>query len=385
MLLELLEALRRADVPLGDIAAFRYLSFRSAFALLLAFFLALGIAPWLIRRLREIKAGQQIRDDRGVGAISLAEMHAKKIGTPTGGGVMIVVGLVGAALLFGDFHEHLVWLMLMTAIGFALIGFADDYLKVSRRNSRGLPGRWKLVGQWSIGLAVGAYLHLAGPGATYHLAGPAGDTSVVVGMSHLSFPFLKNFYPDLGWLYVPFVALVLVASSNAVNLTDGLDGLAIGVSIIVSVAFAVVIYLVGRPDYAHYLLIPHVPGSGETLILVAALIGAGMGFLWHNAHPASIFMGDTGSLMIGGLLGLVAVVTKSELLLLIIGGIFVVETLSVILQVGSFKTTGRRIFRMAPLHHHFEKLGWHEPQIIARFYIIASLLAMFGLSTLKLR
>jgi phospho-N-acetylmuramoyl-pentapeptide-transferase len=209
--------------------------------------------------------------------------------------------------------------------------------------------------------------------------------TVTVGTTYLAVPFLKSFYLDLGIFYIPFVIIFLSGFSNAVNLTDGLDGLAIGISIIVAIAFSVVTYLVSRPDFSQFLIIPHVPGAGETVILLTALIGAGMGFLWFNAHPAQIFMGDTGSLMLGGVFGTVAVLTKNELLLLIIGGIFVIETASVILQVGSYKLRGKRIFLMAPIHHHFEKLGWQEPKIIARFYILASLFALFGLSTLKMR
>jgi phospho-N-acetylmuramoyl-pentapeptide-transferase len=385
MLLALLDFLKDRALPLGDAAIFRYLTFRSAMALMLAFLAALLTGPRLIRFLREKKAGQQIRDDRGENAISLADMHASKKNTPTGGGILIAAGLFLSGLLFADLSNRLVWLTLAATLGFALIGFGDDWLKISRRNPKGLSARAKLVFQTAIGLGVGSFLYWAGPEAVYYRIDQAGDPYATRGMSFLALPFAKNFYPDLGPLYIFFAAFVLVAFSNAVNLTDGLDGLAIGVSIIAALAFGVVTYLAGRPDFARYLLIPHIPGSGETLILVAAVIGAGMGFLWHNAHPAQVFMGDTGSLMLGGFFGMIALITKSELLLIIIGGVFVAETASVVLQVGSFKLRGRRIFKMAPIHHHFERCGWKEPQIIARFYIVAALLALFGLSTLKMR
>jgi len=384
MLLALLEWLK-PHTSLADLAIFRYLTVRGAGSLLLAFLLALIAGPALIRRLRALKMGQVIRDDKGADQISLAAMHGSKVGTPTGGGLLILAGLLASVLLLGDLSSSLVWVTLLGTLGFGLIGFWDDYLKISKKNPKGLSERKKLLGQTVIGLAIGTFLYAAGPDATYITEGPNGEAVASTGMSFLSVPFLKNVYPDLGWIYIFFVALVLVGASNAVNLTDGLDGLAIGVSIIVGLAFGIVTYLVGRPDFARYLLVPHVPGSGELLIPIAALIGGGMGFLWYNAHPASIFMGDVGSLMIGGLFGIVAVMTKSEFLLVVIGGIFVVEALSVMIQVASYKLRKRRVFLMAPIHHHFEKLGWKEPQIIARFYIVASLLAMIGLSTLKMR
>jgi len=366
------------DIPAYALLGF--LSFRAAMALILAFIMSLVVAPPLIAKLRAIKAGQQVRDDKGGNSISLKEMHGAKVGTPTAGGIMIVAALVLPVLLLADLRNPLTSLLLLVTLGFAFIGFLDDYLKISKKNSKGLPGRYKMLGQAILGIIVGAYLIAEPHQVTYAAAGEQ-----IRGTTYLAAPFMKSFYVNLGWFYIPFVILVLTATSNAVNLTDGLDGLAIGVSIIVSGAFAIITYLVSRPDYAAFLLLPHVQGAGEACVLLAALIGGGMGFLWFNAHPAQIFMGDTGSLMIGGVLGTVAVVTKSELLLLIIGGVFVLEAVSVILQVGSFRLLGRRIFKMAPIHHHFEKCGWKEPQIIARFYIIASLLALFGLSTLRMR
>ena len=360
--------------------AMGFITFRTGVALIVAFIIALAMGPWLIAYLRSLKAGQQIRDDQGAGAISLKDMHKAKVGTPTAGGLMIVAALLASTLILGDLSNLYVWLMIIVIVGFAFIGFLDDYLKITKKNSKGLPGRYKLIGQMVLATMVAGFMMIEPYPINYSLAPGAGN-----GGTSLALPFLKDFWVNLGWFYLPFVFLVIAGASNGVNLTDGLDGLAIGVSIIATGAFTILTYLVSRADFAGFLLLPHVAGSGELCVVLGALIGGSMGFLWYNAHPAQVFMGDTGSLMIGGVLGTVAVITKSEALLVIIGGVFVIETLSVMIQVTSYRLWKKRVFRMAPIHHHFEKCGWYEPQIITRFYIIASLLALFGLSTLRLR
>ena len=344
---------------------FRYLTFRTGAAVMTALIISFIIGPLLIRWLRSKQVrGQPIRDDGPKRHI------VAKQGTPTMGGFMILLALSVSTLLWADLNNHYVWAVLLVTAGFGLIGFADDYLKVTRANVRGLPGKLKLV--MEVVVAVMAALWIM-------------DLQPHTMASHLAVPFTKGFLLDLGLFYAPFVALVMVGSSNAVNLTDGLDGLAIGPLIIAGSAFALIAYLTGNVIFASYLQLPSIPGAGELAVYCGALVGAGLGFLWFNAPPAMVFMGDTGSLSLGGGLGAVAVVTKHELVLAVVGGLFVLETVSVIVQVASFKLTGRRVFRMAPLHHHYEQKGWAEPTIVIRFWIIAVILALIGLATLKLR
>ena len=344
---------------------FRYLTFRTGGAVMTALLVSFLLGPptirWLKRKQRE---GQPIRSDG-------PESHLlTKKGTPTMGGVLILFALTLSTLLWADLRNGYVWVVLFVTAGFGLIGFADDFLKLTRRNSKGLPGRRKLVGQLAISL-IAAY-------AIMRLSPAPLDDGFAL-------PFFKALLVHIGWFYLPVAALVMIGASNAVNLTDGLDGLAIGPIIVVAGCFVLIAYLAGNLVFATYLQINYIPGSGELAVLCGALVGAGMGFLWFNAPPAMVFMGDTGSLASGGALGAISVVAKHELVLVIIGGLFVLETVSVIVQVTSFKLTGRRVFRMAPLHHHFEKKGWAEPTIVIRFWIIAAILALAGLATLKLR
>jgi phospho-N-acetylmuramoyl-pentapeptide-transferase len=349
----------------GALNVFRYLTFRTGGAVMTALLVAFVFGPAIIRWLRSRQAmGQPIRADG-------PESHLlTKQGTPTMGGVMILLGVAAATLLWADLSSGYVWAVLTLTLGYGGLGFADDYLKVTKRDHRGLPGRSKLAGQVVLAVLVGIWVVVL------------GDPSDRTG---LAFPFLKDFLIDLGWFYVAFAVFVMVGASNAVNLTDGLDGLAIVPVIIAAGVFSLIAYLVGNAVFSEYLQIHHVPGTGELAVFCGALIGAGIGFLWFNAPPAMVFMGDTGSLAMGGALGAISVVTKHEIVLAIVGGLFVLETVSVIVQVASFKLTGKRVFRMAPLHHHFEKKGWAEPTVVIRFWIIAMILALVGLSTLKLR
>ncbi len=360
MLYHLLYPLR--DV-IGGFNVFRYISFRTIWATLFALAITLLLAPWFIRKLQEMQMGQHIRE---LGPQS----HLAKAGTPTMGGALILFAITVSTLLWGDLRNFYLWLALGVTLGFGAIGFADDYLKkVARRNEGGLSARAKFLLQVLVGLigAVALYLH------------PGYNTQ-------LSVPFLKFVTPDLGWGYVLLAVFILVGTSNAVNLTDGLDGLAAGPVLIAAATYLILAYLAGNAKTAQYLQIFHVVGVGELTVFCGAVAGAVMGFLWYNAYPAQVFMGDTGSLSLGGALGVVALATKHEILLVLVGGIFVVEALSVIMQVGYFKAThGRRIFRMAPLHHHFELKGWAEPKVIVRFWIIAVILALLAFSTLKLR
>ena len=354
--------------PLGDqfqfFNLFRYLTFRTGGATLTSLVMCFLMGPSLIAWLRRKQAeGQPIREDG-------PETHFKKRGTPTMGGLMILLSVTISTLLWADLANQYVWFCLVVMIGFGLIGFVDDYLKLTKKNVKGLSGKKKLLWQILISgfVAVGIVFSL--PDGLY-------DT--------LAIPFFKSVLLDLGFLFVPFAVVVMIGASNAVNLTDGLDGLAIVPVAIAAACFGLIAYLVGNSVYANYLQLHYVPGSGELAILCGALIGGAMGFLWYNAPPAMVFMGDTGSLSLGGVLGAMAVVTKHELVLAIIGGLFVMETVSVMIQVAYFKMTGKRVFLMAPLHHHFEKHGWSEPTIVIRFWIIAVILALVGLSTLKLR
>ncbi|HWA43402.1 MAG TPA: phospho-N-acetylmuramoyl-pentapeptide-transferase [Hypericibacter adhaerens] len=344
---------------------FRYLTFRSGGAVMTALLLSFLLGPRVIAWLKSKQPhGQPIRSDG-------PESHLlTKKGTPTMGGVLILLAVTISTLLWADLANGYVWIVLFVTIGFGAVGFGDDYLKLTKRGSKGLPGRFKLVAQIAIG-AVAAY-------AAMRLTNEPLSTGLTV-------PFFKDILIQLGWLFVPFAVFVMVGASNAVNLTDGLDGLAIVPVMIVAGCFALIAYLVGNAVFANYLQLHFVAGSGELAVFCAALVGASLGFLWFNAPPAMVFMGDTGSLSMGGALGAISVVVKHELVLAIVGGLFVLETASVIVQVVSFKLTGKRVFRMAPLHHHFEKKGWAEPTIVIRFWIIASILALAGLSTLKLR
>lgn len=354
--------------PLADVFQpfnlFRYLTFRMGGAVMTALVISFVFFPRLISWLKSKQGeGQPIRSDG-------PETHFKKKGTPTMGGLMILIAMTVSTILWMDLTNGYTWVVLLVTIGYGLIGFQDDYLKLTKRNTKGLSGKMKLAFQ--VGIAVAATL------AIMFIAQPQQATSVAV-------PFLKDFFLDLGWFFLPFAALVIVGASNSVNLTDGLDGLAIVPTMIAAGCFALIAYLTGNAIFANYLQIPHVAGAGELSVFCGALMGAGLGFLWFNAPPAMVFMGDTGSLSLGGALGAISVVTKHEIVLAIIGGLFVLETVSVIVQVTSFKLTGKRVFRMAPLHHHFEKKGWAEPTVVIRFWIIASILALIGLSTLKLR
>lgn len=358
MLYNLLYPLRADYAALN---VFRYITFRAVWALLTALTISILVGPSFISWLKRIKFGQYILED--------VKEHQKKAGTPTMGGVLIAFALTASVLLWADLRSQAVWIALFVFLGFGSVGFLDDYLKIRRHNNKGLSPRAKLAGQIAVAsLAMGLLMGL-----------PAYST-------HLALPFFKSGGPELGWLYVPFAVLVMVGSSNGVNLTDGLDGLAIGPTIVAGICFAIFIYVAGNAVIAGYLQIPYVPGIGEVTVFCGAFVGAGLGFLWYNAYPAQVFMGDVGSLSLGGTLGFLAVLCKQELILLVVGGLFVVETLSVVLQVGYFRFTGgKRIFRMAPLHHHFELKGVPESKIIIRFWIMSILLGLASLSVLKLR
>ena len=342
---------------------FKYITFRSAGAVVTALVVSFAFGRPMIAWLRRLKVGQQVRDDG-------PQTHLGKKGTPTMGGLLIIAALVSSTLLWSDLTNVYVWVVLFSVIAFGAIGFWDDYLKVVKKRSTGLRAWQKFGLQISASVLIGLFLY----------QNPADPNSAL-----LSVPFMKRFLLDLGWFYIPFVALVVVGSSNAVNLTDGLDGLAIGLVGIAATANAVLVYLGGHKLIAEYLKIQYIPGSGELAVFCGALLGASIGFLWYNAHPAEVFMGDVGSLSLGGALGTVAVVTKHELILVVVGGIFVAEALSVMLQVASYKLTGKRIFKMAPIHHHFEQIGWPESKVIVRFWIIGMILALVSLVSLKLR
>ncbi len=344
---------------------FRYLTFRTGGAVITALILSFLLGPRIIAWLKSKQGeGQPIREDGPEGHL------LTKKGTPTMGGFLILLAITISTLLWADLTNRYVWAVLLVTVGFGTIGFFDDYMKLTQRSSEGLPGRLKLLIQVIIGTAAALWIS--------YIAPPEMAT-------HLAVPFFKDLLINLSWFFVPFAVFVMVGASNAVNLTDGLDGLAIVPVMIAAGCFAFIAYLVGNTIFSSYLEVHYIPGTGELAVFCGALVGASLGFLWFNAPPAMVFMGDTGSLSCGGALGSIAVVTKHELVLGIIGGLFVLETVSVIVQVASFKLTGRRVFRMAPLHHHFEKKGWAEPTIVIRFWIIASILALAGLSTLKLR
>jgi phospho-N-acetylmuramoyl-pentapeptide-transferase len=339
---------------------FRYITFRTGAATLTALFIAFMVGPPLIRALERLRMGQPIRD--------VGPDHQSKKGTPTMGGLLILLSLLVSVLLWSNLDNRFVWIVIGITSGYGVLGYVDDYRKVKEGNSGGISARAKLF--WQTLMAIGVAL------AIY--TAPDFD-------AHLAVPFFKNFTPDLGIFYVPFAAFVIVATSNGVNLTDGLDGLAIGPVLIAGGTFLILSYAAGHLGIADYLAIKYVPGSGHLAIFCGALIGGGLGFLWFNASPAQLFMGDVGSLALGGALGTIAVLIRQEFLLPIVGGIFVVEALSVMIQVASFKMTGRRVFLMAPIHHHFEKLGWPEQKIVVRFWIVSAILGLVALSTLKLR
>jgi phospho-N-acetylmuramoyl-pentapeptide-transferase len=342
---------------------FQYVTFRTAYAAITALAISLVFGPWVIRKLAEFKFGQEIREE------GPTSHHAKR-GTPTMGGVLIIGSVFISTLLWADLKSWPVWIALIGMIGCGAIGFADDYLKIARKRSLGLTGRQKIAGQMLVGAAVSGLIFVTIPDFT----------------SVLYVPFFKNLQPDLlVWGYSAFIIFVLIATSNTVNLTDGLDGLAISVTVVAATALTAFVYVTGHAKFADYLGIPHTEDVWEVTIFGGALVGASLGFLWFNAPQAEVFMGDVGSLGIGGALGTMAVLIKQEMVLPILGGVFVVEGLSVMIQVGSFKLRGKRIFKMAPIHHHFELLGWKEPKIVFRFLIVAILFALLSLSTLKLR
>ncbi len=344
-------------------AVLNYLSLRAILATITALLIALWFGPYLIRKLQQNQIGQSIRDDG-------PQSHLSKAGTPTMGGVLILLSIAISTLLWGNLSNHYVWVVLLVTMTTGAVGFVDDYRKVVQKNSRGLPGRWKIFWQSIIALIASVYLYTSAQGSA--------ETSLIV-------PFFKDVLLDLGIFYVVLSFFVIVGTSNAVNLTDGLDGLAILPTVMVGGALGACAYLVGNVNFAEYLFLPYLEGVGEVIIFCAALVGAGIGFLWFNTYPAQVFMGDVGSLALGAALGVVAVIVRQEILLFIMGGIFVAETVSVILQVASFKMTGKRIFRMAPLHHHFELKGWPEPRVIVRFWIITLFLVLIGMATLKIR
>jgi phospho-N-acetylmuramoyl-pentapeptide-transferase len=344
---------------------FRYITFRAAMAAMTAFLISLIFGPIIIKILTRLKIGENIRKEDSA---KLYELHSKKQDTPTMGGILILLAILSSTLIWADILNKYIILSLFSIVWLGMTGFIDDYLKHIRKKSKGLTATAKFSSQIILGSILGIILF-----------------SKFEGSSRLDIPFLKDISLELGIFYILFVILVITGSSNAVNLTDGLDGLAIGIVIMVALAFSVLSYVSGNVKFSNYLLIPHLAGSGELTVFCAAILGAGLGFLWFNCYPASIFMGDVGSLALGGALGTVALLIKKELLLVIVGGIFVVEALSVILQVASFRLTKKRIFRIAPLHHHFQFLGWPESRVIVRFWIVASLLALLTLVTLKIR
>lgn len=347
----------------GGFAVFQYLTLRGILGVLTALLISLLVGPYVINKLRSNQIGQAVRDDG-------PQSHLSKAGTPTMGGALILVAIAISTLLWSDLSNAYVWITLGVTLIFGAVGWVDDYRKVVEKNPRGLPARWKYLWQSVGGLGAAVLL--------YYLASSPAETSLLI-------PFLKDVSIELGVLFIVFTYFVIVGSSNAVNLTDGLDGLAILPTVLVGGALGVFAYLSGHSNFSEYLLIPYVPGAGELIIFCGAIVGAGLGFLWFNTYPAQVFMGDVGALSLGAALGVIAVIVRQELVLFIMGGVFVAETVSVILQVASFKLTGRRIFRMAPLHHHFELKGWPEPRVIVRFWIITVVLVLIGFASLKIR
>jgi len=342
---------------------FQYITMRTILGALTSLFIALIVGPVLIESLNKYQIGQSVRDDG-------PQTHFEKAGTPTMGGLLILISITFSTLCWVDLANRFIWVVLLVTIAFGVVGWIDDYRKVVKQDPVGLPPRWKYFWQSVIGIAAAVYLYVS--------ADVASETQLIL-------PFIKSVHFELGWFFIVLTYFVIVGSSNGVNLTDGLDGLAILPTVMVAGALAIFAYVTGRTDYAQYLGIPYIPGVGEVSIFCAAIVGSGLGFLWFNTYPAQVFMGDIGALALGAALGVIAVVVRQELALFIMGGVFVIETVSVILQVGSFKLTGRRIFRMAPLHHHYELKGWPEPRVIVRFWIITFILVLIGLSSLKIR
>ena len=360
MLLYLTDFLMSLD---GGFRVFQYLTFRAILGALTALIISFLIGPWMIRKLTHNRIGQSVRDDG-------PETHFDKAGTPTMGGTLILVAITISTLLWADLENRYVWVVLLVTVSYGLVGFVDDYKKIMLGNSDGLSARMKYLLQSLIGLVAAIFL--------YHTAKLPAETQLIV-------PFFKNVVLDIGWGYIILSYFVIVGTSNAVNLTDGLDGLAIMPTVMVGAGMGVFAYLSGHVNFAQYLAIPYLPNSGELVVFCAALIGSGLGFLWFNTYPAMVFMGDVGSLALGAGLGVLAILVRQEIVLFIMGGVFVAETLSVIIQVSFYKKTGKRVFRMAPIHHHFELKGWPEPRIIVRFWIITFILVLVGLATLKLR
>lgn len=351
------------DATFAGLAVFNYLTVRALFAALSSFALVLVFAPDIIAKLRAYKIGQNVRDDG-------PQTHLSKAGTPTMGGIIMIAAISISVIFWGNLANHYLWIVWLTTLAFAGVGFIDDYLKLIKKQSKGLSAKHKFLLQSLFGLIAAVWL--------YGSANTSAETQLFL-------PFLKHFCLDMGWFFIPWVYVVTVGSSNAVNLTDGLDGLAILPIVLVAAALGVFAYVSGNLLHAEYLLIPYLPGTGELIVFCAALVGAGFGFLWFNFYPAEIFMGDVGALGLGAALGILAVVVRQELVLVIMGGLFVAETLSVAMQVCYFKLTKKRIFRMAPLHHHFELMGWPEPKVIVRLWIVTVILVLCGLATLKLR
>jgi len=360
MLYSLLYSLHDWISPLN---VFRYITFRTSLAVLTAMIFSLILGPWIIGKMRRLSLTQQIRDDG-------PKTHMNKAGTPTMGGILIILCILLSVFLWGDLKNMYIWVMIVSLAGFGLIGFIDDYLKITKKNHKGLSALSKFGNQIVLALVIGIFLFM-------NPKDPYADV--------LSVPFFKKWLFDLSWFYIPFSAIVIVGSSNAVNLTDGIDGLAIGLVAIAVLATGALVYISGHKGLAQYLQVLYLPGTGELTVFCGAMFGAALGFLWYNSYPADIFMGDVGSLGLGGSLGTLAVITKHEMVLAVVGGIFVIETISVILQVTSFKLTGKRVFKMAPIHHHFELKGWPEPKVIVRFWIIGMMLALLSLATLKVR
>ncbi|MBN1648589.1 MAG: phospho-N-acetylmuramoyl-pentapeptide-transferase [Spirochaetales bacterium] len=358
--------LRELLYPLSDTVTFfrifKYLTFRSAYAAVSALLLTFLLGPVMINALRRLKAGQSIREDG-------PQTHISKSGTPTMGGLLIIGSILLSVLLWMDLHSLYAWLALASLIGFGIVGFLDDLLKIFKKNSDGLSAKLKLIGQLTLSTVIVLFIYF--------------NRNEYTTLLYL--PFLKNPVLDLGVLYIPFAVLLLAFWSNAVNLTDGLDGLATGLIILVGITISVLTYVAGRGDFSEYLQIPYILQAGELTVIGFALVGASIGFLWYNSHPAEIFMGDTGSLSLGGLLGIIALLIKKEILLLVTGGVFVLEIVSVIIQVLCYKISGKRVFRMAPLHHHFELKGWDESKVVMRFWILGGLFTILSLSTLKLQ
>jgi phospho-N-acetylmuramoyl-pentapeptide-transferase len=347
----------------GGFRVFQYLTFRAILGALTALTISLMIGPWMIRKLTRKKIGQMVRDDG-------PESHYNKAGTPTMGGTLIITAITISTLLWADLGNRYIWVILLVTLGYGVIGFLDDYRKIALGNSKGLSARAKYFWQSAIGLTAAIFL--------YTSAVLPAETQFIV-------PFFKHVMLDMGWLYVVLSYFVIVGTSNAVNLTDGLDGLAIMPTVMVATGLGIFAYLSGHITFADYLAIPYLPKAGELIVFCAAIVGAGLGFLWFNTYPAMVFMGDVGALALGGALGVLAVLVRQEIVLVIMGGVFVMETVSVIIQVASFKMTGKRVFKMAPIHHHFELKGWPEPRVIVRFWIITVILVLIGLATIKLR